>query len=238
MHVAYHHPILILGHDRFRFGASTSSIAKLKSDKIKESLLFRGSLLILFERTAPYLTHPLYPAQSLCLVSSNISTQQSIRFTESISRMSLAYLRGSSSQTQLTGQHAGPSSQPSSPTSATNGSTSKFTSFQRLRQSLSVAGRRKHEAPVAKVGPALEDGVGSSAYLAQPVQQSQNGVLNRSEDERDHAKEADGYEWEVESAEDELDVDPDSYSWVDPSIIGTERLGASVSFVIQLPSPD
>lgn len=91
---------------------------------------------------------------------------------------------------------------------------------------------------MAKVGPALEDGVGSSAYLAQPVQQSQNGVLNRSEDERDHAKEADGYEWEVESAEDELDVDPDSYSWVDPSIIGTERLGASVSFVIQLPSPD
>jgi len=39
----------------------------------------------------------------------------------------------------------------------------------------------------------------------------------------------DRYEWEVESGEDEVDIEPDAYSWVDPSVVGTEQLGSSVS---------
>jgi hypothetical protein len=44
----------------------------------------------------------------------------------------------------------------------------------------------------------------------------------------------DGYEWNMDSdAEDALAVEPDAYSWVDPSIIGTDQLAVTVSALLQ-----
>jgi hypothetical protein len=40
-----------------------------------------------------------------------------------------------------------------------------------------------------------------------------------------------GYEWNLDSdGEEALAVEPDAYSWVDPSFVGTDRLGSSVGF--------
>lgn len=47
-----------------------------------------------------------------------------------------------------------------------------------------------------------------------------------NDEERDNVE--NGYEWEVES-EDGSDVEPDTFSWVDPSIIGSEAFRRSVS---------
>lgn len=146
-----------------------------------------------------------------------------------IENMSIASPRQSISPQHLIIPHAGSSSQPSSPM---NGSPiTKPKGFRRLRPwSLSVAGRRKHEPVAPEPVYPREDGVGGNAYVdLSPRDERAVGRRHSAEIERTRPRSDDGYEWEAESGEDEVEIDPDAYSWVDPSIVGTERLGTSVS---------
>lgn len=45
--------------------------------------------------------------------------------------------------------------------------------------------------------------------------------------EAERARVENGYEWEAQSDSEE-DNEPDAYSWVDPGLVGTERLRATV----------
>ncbi|WWD15802.1 hypothetical protein CI109_100226 [Kwoniella shandongensis] len=138
--------------------------------------------------------------------------------------------------------------------------TTKARGFRRLRQSLSVAGRRKTglfssdksvdngedgipTSPSQPIRPQeVFDGyrngniddirAPSPPIIRSPNQVDENYTEPRydgrlTETDLDNLKIDEGYDWEQESDEEVAGVEPDAYSWVDPSIIGTVGLAAT-----------
>ncbi|KAI9638407.1 uncharacterized protein MKK02DRAFT_42797 [Dioszegia hungarica] len=105
-----------------------------------------------------------------------------------------------------------------------------MSSFRRWRQNFSVAGRHR-SSPQAAVAPqssldhtaATPTGGPSDAYAElRPAPPSTNGhpphpIVGDRQD-------GDGYEWEEDSEGEDMDVQPDAYSWVDPSLVGSANL--------------
>jgi hypothetical protein len=119
-------------------------------------------------------------------------------------------------------------------TSSSTLSSSRSRVFDRLKPwKTSVAGRRKStlfsssstkkENDLIAGDPYVEQAVASTSTPS-PVSGAGSGsnvvAGRRSED-------GDGYEWE-EGSEDE-EGEPDAYSWIDPSVVGTSALGHSSS---------
>lgn len=110
-----------------------------------------------------------------------------------------------------------------------------MSSFRRWRQNFSVAGRHR-SSPQAAVAPqssldhtaATPTGGPSDAYAElRPAPPSTNGhpphpIVGDRQD-------GDGYEWEEDSEGEDMDVQPDAYSWVDPSLVGSANLRGIVS---------
>lgn len=126
----------------------------------------------------------------------------------------------------------------SSSTPSSSSSLPRFKTLRRLKQQLSVAGRSKPNSPAisssASTVTARTDGDPYLHLDAWPEDDAgPSGLQVREEGMSDGERRRveEGYEWELETQGDMSDAG-DQYSWVDPSIIGTDRLGATVGRLI------
>ncbi|GFZ46220.1 hypothetical protein JCM24511_04467 [Saitozyma sp. JCM 24511] len=132
---------------------------------------------------------------------------------------------------------AGPS-RPSSTISVQSTSPHMPSVLRKLRSfGFSVAGRqRTDESTIPSTSLTPEDAARASASAYAELRTHDDGAgasaggqpsqdrTGMSEAER--ARVENGYEWEAQSDSEE-DNEPDAYSWVDPSLVGTERLRAT-----------
>lgn len=122
---------------------------------------------------------------------------------------------------------------PSTPTSPT-----RLSSFRKWRHSLSVAGRRRQASQnsideLARPDYSRSNGTSSSTLGGDPYTDLRPAVPSRIPEAEavngTSSREADAYEWEVESNGGETDGQGDVYSWIDPSELGTTGLRSTVS---------
>jgi hypothetical protein len=137
----------------------------------------------------------------------------------------------------ISSSSAGPS-RPSSTISVQSTSPHKPSVLRKLRSfGFSVAGRqRSDESTIPSTSLTPEDAARASASAYAELRThdgaAAGGGGQPTEDgtgmsEAERARVENGYEWEVQSDSEE-DNEPDAYSWVDPSLVGTERLRATV----------
>lgn len=117
----------------------------------------------------------------------------------------------------------------SAPTLEPSGSTSRIRMRDKLRPwKTTVAGRqkssffssndpRKKDLDLVAGDPYVQAAVGANAPLNSPT---------RTGEQTDDIAE-NGYEWEEDSDGGSEGIEPDAYSWVDPSLVGTSAFRAS-----------
>lgn len=138
-------------------------------------------------------------------------------------------INGSQNQSNVNGNDMSGSGSGEASTSTL--STSRSRVFDRLKPwktstSTSVAGRRKPTifgsgSKKEKEKEREQDQLGGDPYTEQIVASTSAGP---SESPGRRSENGEGYEWE-EGSEDE--GEPDAYSWIDPSVVGTSALGHS-----------
>jgi hypothetical protein len=115
------------------------------------------------------------------------------------------------------------------PAASTSSSRSRV--FDRLKpwKSTSVAGRRK--STLFSLSPSSSkkenDLVAGDPYVEQAVASTSTSTPTTGPSASPGRRSVDGYEWE-EGSEDE-EPEPDAYSWIDPSVVGSSALGHSPS---------
>lgn len=114
------------------------------------------------------------------------------------------------------------SSRPGLEPSASASTSSSRSRFDRLKpwKSTSVAGRRKSTLFSSKKE---NDPVAGDPYVEQAVASTSTSTSTAGQNASPGRRSVDGYEWE-EGSEDES-PEPDAYSWIDPSVVGTSALG-------------
>jgi len=120
--------------------------------------------------------------------------------------------------------HDSPSRPGLEPSASTSSSRSRV--FDRLKpwKSTSVAGRRKSNLFSSKKE---NDLVAGDPYVEQAVASTSTSTPTTGPSASPGRRSVDGYEWEEGSEDDE--PEPDAYSWIDPSVVGTSALGHSTS---------
>jgi len=124
--------------------------------------------------------------------------------------------------------HDSPSRPGLEPSASTSSSRSRV--FDRLKpwKSTSVAGRRKSILFSSSSSSKKEnDLVAGDPYVEQAVASTSTSTPTTGPSASPGRRSVDGYEWE-EGSEDE-EPEPDAYSWIDPSVVGTSALGHSTS---------